>query len=272
MQTIELEPDNATSVINFPTSDNTVSKNSYEAVRYNARTHGILTRLVVLAHENHADFDSLLDALIEEHRPNGVTEHLLIEELGSIIWRKRRVLLAEGATINRSLRNVVSNEFNSPIPAAAPFENGLTGDVASLKRMLMMSQERVEEDHEDIELQQRSVRKAKSILRRGRPGAYAKARQALPPELREGWDGYVAAGRFQANAQSLATYIHDVLEPVFNGLEKQFRYQSAIKTQTLGEGLQAHKLEQLSRYETHLDRKFERTLAMLLKMKELRGG
>ena len=82
----------------------------------------------------------------------------------------------------------------------------------------------------------------------------------------------MAAVKFQANAQSLATYIHDVLEPVFDGLEKQFRYQSAIKTQTLGEGLQAHKLEQLSRYEIHLDRKFERTLAMLLKMKELRGG
>ena len=271
MQTIEAESDNATSVINFPASD-AASKSSYEAVRYNARTHGILTRLVVLAHENHADFDSLLDALIDEHRPSGITEHLLIEELGSIIWRKRRVLLAEGATINRSLRNVVSNELNSPIPAAAPFESGLTGGVASLKLMLKVSQERAAEDHEDIELQQRSVRKSKSILRRGKPGAYAKARQALPPELRAGWDSYVAAGRFQADAQSLATYIHDALEPVFNELEKQFHYRSAIKTQTLGEGLQAHRLEKLSRYETHLDRKFERTLAMLLEMKELRGG
>ena len=33
MQTIELETDNANSVINFPTSDNAVSKSSYEAVR-----------------------------------------------------------------------------------------------------------------------------------------------------------------------------------------------------------------------------------------------
>ncbi len=28
----------------------------------------------------------------------------------------------------------------------------------------------------------------------------------------------------------------------------------------------------MSRYETHLDRKFERTLAMLLKLKEIRGA
>lgn len=271
MQTIELETGNATSVIDFPTSHDAVSKSNYETVRYNARTHGILTRLVVLAHENHADFDSLLDALIDEHRPSGVTEHILVEEIGSIIWRKRRVLLAEGATINRSLRFVVSSEANSPIPAAAPFENGLNGDVASLKRLLLMSRERASEDHEEIKLQQRSVRKAMSIIRQCRPGAYAKARQALPPESRESWDSHVATGRFHDNARSLSTYIHDVLEPVFNELEKRSRYQSAIKTQTLGEGLQAHKLEQLSRYETHLDRKFERSLAMLLKMKELRG-
>ncbi|WP_156949885.1 hypothetical protein [Simplicispira psychrophila] len=42
--------------------------------------------------------------------------------------------------------------------------------------------------------------------------------------------------------------------------------------QTIGEGLQAYKLEKLSRYETHLDRKFEGTLAMLIKLKDLRNN
>jgi hypothetical protein len=46
------------------------------------------------------------------------------------------------------------------------------------------------------------------------------------------------------------------------------RYAPAIKAQALGEGLRAHLLEKLNRYETHLDRKFERNyrnnvLAML---------
>ena len=53
---------------------------------------------------------------------------------------------------------------------------------------------------------------------------------------------------------------------------KEARFTPAIKAQTVGEGLQAHRLEKLNRYETHLDRKFERTLAMLLKLKSLRGG
>jgi hypothetical protein len=40
----------------------------------------------------------------------------------------------------------------------------------------------------------------------------------------------------------------------------------------LGEGLRAHLMEKLTRYETHQDRKFERTLAMFLKLKDLRGA
>jgi hypothetical protein len=34
---------------------------------------------------------------------------------------------------------------------------------------------------------------------------------------------------------------------------------------------EVHRLEKLNRYETHLDRKFERTLAMLLKLKDLQS-
>jgi hypothetical protein len=34
-----------------------------------------------------------------------MTERHLIEELATIIWRKRRVLLAEGAKINEGLKS-----------------------------------------------------------------------------------------------------------------------------------------------------------------------
>jgi hypothetical protein len=56
------------------------------------------------------------------------------------------------------------------------------------------------------------------------------------------------------------------------GIVQQVRHAAAIKAQILGEGLRPHLLENLSRYETHLDRKFERTLAMILKLKDLRGA
>ncbi len=40
---------------------------NYEAVRFNAMKHGILSRLAVLAHEDHSEFADLLAALLDEH-------------------------------------------------------------------------------------------------------------------------------------------------------------------------------------------------------------
>ena len=51
----------------------------------------------------------LLAALMDEHRPAGMTERHLIEELATIIWRKRRVLLAEGAKINEGLKSAANS-------------------------------------------------------------------------------------------------------------------------------------------------------------------
>jgi len=46
--------------------------------------------------------------------------------------------------------------------------------------------------------------------------------------------------------------------------------RSVIREQVLGEALDLDRLEPLSRYEVHLDRKLERTLAMLLRLQGLR--
>jgi hypothetical protein len=45
-----------------------------------------------------------------------------------------------------------------------------------------------------------------------------------------------------------------------------------VREQAVGEALDPDKLERLARYEVHLDRKLERTLAMLLRLKDLRQG
>ena len=47
---------------------------------------------------------------------------------------------------------------------------------------------------------------------------------------------------------------------------KDLENRALIRTQAFG----PHRLDRLARYETHLDRKLERTLAMLLKLKDLR--
>jgi len=51
---------------------------------------------------------------------------------------------------------------------------------------------------------------------------------------------------------------------------RELEHRPLIRTQAFGEAVDPNRLERLSRYETHLDRKLERMLAMLFKLQELR--
>lgn len=268
------KPKRSNPIVLFPTVEEpapVAKAGSYEPVKGNALKHGILSRLVVLAHENYSEFDGLLAALIEEHRPAGMTERHLVEELATIIWRKRRVLLAEGAKINEGLKGAV-NSAASVIKSAAPLQRGIGGANADLREFMEGTPEEIAERQRDAALDLAATQKAAAILHKGGPNAYAKARRALIQESRDWWEEHVEEESYQATAEGLAEFIRDSLEPICYRMVKEAEFTPAIKAQTLGEGLQAHRLEKLHRYETHLDRKFERTLAMLLKLKDLRGA
>lgn len=255
-----------------PYSDNSTpatNQVNYEAVRFNAMKHGILSRLAVLPHEDAGEFSDLLGALIEEHRPAGMTEQHLIEELAAIIWRKRRVLLAEGAKINKGLRSVVTGS-SSLAGAAVPFVNGMPGKLTDMQDLMTATPEEVAQSQEETRHDSECTRKASAILRKGGPTAYNKALKALLPDSRDWWANYVEEGEYQPDSEGLAAFIDEHLWPLCVSMEKEALHHYAIKAQTLGEGLQPLQLTLLNRYETHLDRKFERTLAMLLKLKELR--
>jgi hypothetical protein len=60
--------------------------------------------------------------------------------------------------------------------------------------------------------------------------------------------------------------------PWFETRKKELANRPLIREQAFGEALDPDKLERLGRYEVHLDRKLERTLAMLLRLKDLRQG
>jgi hypothetical protein len=241
----------------------------YEVVRFNALKHGILSRYTVLSHESHADYESLVTSLMDEHLPAGATEQHLIEELASVIWRKRRVLQAEGATINKGLKES-ARSGKTVIPAAAPFEMGLSGDGTDIRDLMDLKPEEVTASQRAARHDLDATNKASAILRKGGDRAYDKALRALQPDSRDWWDSYLEEEEYTADAEGLASFITVHLSPLCHQQEKESRHHDSIVNQTIGEGLQAHRLEKLSRYETHLDRKFERTLAMLIKLKDLR--
>ncbi|WP_284155024.1 hypothetical protein [Sulfuricystis thermophila] len=247
-------------------------------MRFNAVKHGILSRCTVLPHEDAAEFADLLAALVDEHQPAGATEMHLVEDLAAIMWRKRRVMVAEGATINRGLLSVVNDRHDedwhspSPVMAAVPFERGLPKQGTDLRDLVGMSPADVTERQREAQHDLAATERAAAILRRGGDDAYDKALRALLPDSRDWWQEYVDDEEYPATAEGLAEFIREHLMPLCIAMQRQAQHHEAIKAQAIGEGLQVHRLEKIARYETHLDRKFERTLAMLVKLKELRSG
>jgi hypothetical protein len=58
--------------------------------------------------------------------------------------------------------------------------------------------------------------------------------------------------------------------PWFDNRKKELANRPLIREQAFGQALDPDKLERLGRYEVHLDRKLERMLSMLIRLRELR--
>jgi hypothetical protein len=72
-----------------------------EITRFNALRHGLLSRYTVLPWEDANEYQAVVAALVAEHAPQGPTEEHLVEEIAGIMWRKRRLRLAEAAAHRR---------------------------------------------------------------------------------------------------------------------------------------------------------------------------
>ncbi len=79
-----------------------------EITRFNALRHGVLSRYTVLPWEDADEYRALVAALVAEHAPQGPTEEHLVEELAGILWRKRRLRLAEAAAHRRGLDDTLA--------------------------------------------------------------------------------------------------------------------------------------------------------------------
>lgn len=67
----------------------------------NARTHGLLSRAVVLPDESREKFEAFQRALADDLVPMGTTESLLADRIIACAWRLRRVLVLEAGVFER---------------------------------------------------------------------------------------------------------------------------------------------------------------------------
>src|SRR5713101_3713054 len=73
-----------------------------ERSKFNARKHGLFSKAVLLQDESRTEYDALLNGLVENFQPQGKLEIVLVENLASLLWRKRRLLQVETAEIEKA--------------------------------------------------------------------------------------------------------------------------------------------------------------------------
>ena len=102
------------------------STGGYDMARFNALRHGVLSRYTVLPWEDAEEYRALVAALAAEHAPQGPTEEHLVEEVAGILWRKRRLRLAEAAAQRHGLeatfapwRNTVRSLWSTSVRSAS---------------------------------------------------------------------------------------------------------------------------------------------------------
>jgi hypothetical protein len=121
--------------------------------RLNAIKHGLLCRDLILEGENRADFQNLHRALINDLRPQGTLQNLLVERLAMLFWRLRRVIAAETAIISRSPAFVgMTGRPNSDLPGQYSLRVCLTDEMSlmcpkvELIRKTMLGLQQLSED------------------------------------------------------------------------------------------------------------------------------
>lgn len=257
---------------NTPVGEHDGDRSGYDGSRFNALKHGILSKFTVLSWEDREEYDALHAAFREEHDPVGPTEEHLVEELVGIVWRKRRLRLAEAATFRRGLKSTFNESLEITNPTA---EAALVCDGRSVRASASIVTEAIHSHPRDAFEEAREAcialvqfDNALRILQQGDENSYEPALKALHPGAVEWWEESLeesaaeADPDYTANADSFAEWIDKVPQTYIRNRQAVLDNRSAIREQAFGDAFNPKRLESLARYETHLDRKLQRILVL----------
>jgi hypothetical protein len=257
----------------------TLTKSGTSITRFNALRHGLLSKYTVLPWEDTEEYATLLAAFVEEHAPQGPTEEHLVEELAGILWRKRRLRLAEAAAQRRSLERTFA-PYQETVKIALVHLD-VEGEFDRVIDAIQATDAETKNDLADMDIDEEMTRRAFELLSSKRHNAYERALAALREDTRQWWAATLARDSHELkedeepvtpDAEGLHRFLESEVFPWFTNRRKALDNRPLIREQAFGEALDAEKLEGLIRYEVHLDRKLERMLAMLFRLRDLRQG
>jgi type II secretory pathway component HofQ len=245
-------------------------RREFQVHRFDPIKHGVLSRHIALPWEDREAFEEILRGLLVEHQPQGPTAYHLVEDLAGVIWRKRRLLQAEGAAIRERLHKVATGYQHEQVAryALAHKDEKIHAEVRDVIAHRLPKPEDAKRDLEMIE-------RALATVSKGKRGAYQAALRLLDEDTLAAWDAEAVdeaepdAGGYTRDADGLK----ESLEATRNWLESciaDAANAADVTEQAHGMAIDIRDLERIARIEAHLDAKLQRLLTLLRQSRKAR--
>lgn len=254
----------------------------------NALKYGIFSQEVLLEGESRAVFNSMLNKLRYDLKAEGEVEEILVDKLAVILWRQRRIIISEGGEIRMKTEFFDLDQKrvqHDQMIALTSFDIQYGGYVSQTANPEVIDKclELLQELHGNIEKKGFEEKSDKAILTRlyGDPERSFRVEKTL-------LDSYSAClnvirstasdGR-QSQSDGPEQYKDYFLAKISEQIE-EFRFYRIDRA--LIEDHRRHvellrrsvpdQLDRLIRYESHLERNFDRTLSQLERLQRMRKG
>jgi hypothetical protein len=223
-----------------------------DITRFNALRHGVLSRYTVLPWESADEYRAVVEALVAEHGPQGPTEEHLVEEIAGILWRKRRLRLAEAAAHRRGLEGTLASYRETVKVALVHLDT--TGQSERVVNAIRATARDTDDDIAETETDEAMTRRALELLGSKRNDAYEAALAALREDTQAWWEETLACDLDElgegeesatADVEGLRRFLERKVLPWFENRKKELANRPLIREQAFGESLDADKLERL---------------------------
>ena len=236
----------------------------------------MLSARAILPWEKAEEYLVTVTTLVDEHQPEGPIEEYLVDELAWILWRKRRLAMAETSAFRDGLARTMA-PYGGTVPAALATGEKSAGFEGWVERAIHTPEGVTTEEIEGYRDAETSVQGALQLLNSKRSDDYAAAVGRLREDLVDGWEWELENDPkkpldervgYTRDAKGLRAFLEgNVLRWSQGGL-KEAQGRRRVKDQAYGEAMEA--LRALDDHEAYLDRKFESTLEALMRHQSLR--
>jgi hypothetical protein len=241
----------------------------------------------LLPWEDRETFLTLRKAYHRHHAPEGPTETGLVDQLVWLDWRRQRLVIGERSAHMAALQDRLSAEFKTADTIRrAMIESGDKGAKDELATALSSPSSGDAPALADTDADEAMTRRAISILETGDPAAYSEALGALREDTACWWEDIVGDDEqthpdgqqqegdsykpYARNATQLLRFLKDETMQNHRSTRGELLRRPAIRLQAQGESIDPFRMNLLLTLDERLARLFEKTLAMLLKLQELR--